>query len=83
MNYNPENGFNIFNIGSGVGTSVADLVKVIYDVYGKKANVEYTNFRKSEVSISIADLTKTKKLLGWTPQIFLQEGIKKMVVAYS
>lgn len=83
VNYNSENKFDIFNIGSGVGTSVGDLVNVISDIYGKKINVKYTNFRKGEISISIADITKVRNTLGWKPKIELTKGVRMMINAYS
>ncbi len=81
--YNPEKNFNIFNIGSGVGTSVKVLVNVFSIAYGKEVNVKYTDFRKSEVGISIADITKAEEILGWRPKISLIEGVKMMVTTYS
>ncbi len=74
-----QNNFEIINIGSGIGTSVEQMVNSMSQQYGKKAKVHYNGFRKNEISFSVANIIKANTLLGWKPKISLEEGIKKMI----
>lgn len=71
------------NIGSGIGYSIEQLLKKIFQITGKKKRIAFESERerpaKSEVSKLIADNTKARQLLGWTPKIDIDKGLKKTV----
>lgn len=72
-------GFNIFNLGTGKSFSVEELVDTFKRVSPKKFNIEFTNeYRQGEVLDSVADSSKLKKIIGWTNQIELGEGLKTL-----
>ena len=60
----------LFNIGTGTNYSVLDLVKMI--------GGEYIHIppRPAEARISLADNSKAREILGWTPQESLSEWLK-------
>jgi len=62
-----DNPSNIFNIGIGVGTSNLEAVHVVEKKLGKKIPILLKNKRK-EAIISVANIKKAKKMLGWKPQ---------------
>jgi len=72
------NGSNkMFNIGSGVPTSLNELVKVIKNVSGVTTIVEYSPERKLDVPVNCLDISRAVALLGWSPKVSMQDGLKK------
>ncbi|MGB9770289.1 NAD-dependent epimerase/dehydratase family protein, partial [Caldisericum exile] len=72
----------VYNIGTGVETSVNDIVKVFEEVLERKIQVEYLPPRKGEVYRIALDYTKAKQSLGFEPTYTLKEGIKKTIEWY-
>ena len=67
----------VFNIGTGVSTSVEDLLNLILKI-SNKCNVEiFSDERNSTKSTIKLDIEKTKKMLCWAPQVSLKSGLKK------
>ncbi len=65
----------IFNIGSGRGHSVREIIAAIERTTGKTARVRYTAGRKFDIPVSILDITRAKTELGWQPGTDLGEGL--------
>lgn len=82
INYN-ETGFEIFNLGESRTTSVIDLIKLLEEVIGKKAIIDWQPAQAGDVPITYADVSKAKKLLGYQPRTTLEEGIPKFVEWYK
>jgi UDP-glucose 4-epimerase len=66
----------VINVGSGVETSIKELIRVVLDVTNSKANVVYNNQTSGGVSRMKADLTLAKEKLRFTPSINLIEGLR-------
>ena len=66
----------IFNIGSGGGHSVREIIAAIEQVTGKTAQTSYTPARKFDVPISVLDITRAKTELNWQPEVDLSEGLR-------
>jgi UDP-glucose 4-epimerase len=71
----------IYNVGSGVGTNLNELLDAIRDVSGSPCQVNYDTSRKFDVLCNILDIEKIKKDSSWSPNVTLTEGIKKMLSA--
>ena len=67
----------LFNVGSGVGMSLSDLISTIEGVVGKAAKVNYTVARPSDVPINILDCSRLKRATGWEPKYGIVEGLEK------
>jgi UDP-glucose 4-epimerase len=67
----------VFNVGSGAGTSLNDLVKRIEDVVGRRVAVEYTPPRTFDVPVNVLDSSLAKRVLGWSAVTPLGAGIRK------
>ena len=65
------------NIGSDRMVSVDELSDIIIGISGKKITKTYDLSAPEGVKGRNADLTLVKKVLGWTPQISLEEGLEK------
>lgn len=74
-----EGNKSIFNISSGIGTSLNDLVKEIEAVLNREVEVKYSSGRPFDVPISILDNSLAKKELNWEPRISLREGISQAI----
>jgi len=71
------------NIGSGYEISIGDLAEKIISLVGKRARLVKDEKRarpkKSEVERLLADNSKARKLLGWSPRVNLDTGLKKTI----
>jgi UDP-glucose 4-epimerase len=65
----------IFNIATGQASSVNQIADIAQQVSAKETSVVYADARAGEVKHSRADVGKAKKLLGYTPQTTLDQGL--------
>jgi len=65
----------IFNIGTGVGTSVNELFKLLAQITGYQKQPVYREPRKGDIRKSILDASKANVELNWFPQTTLAEGL--------
>lgn len=75
LEYQPIQSPDVFNIGTGTGVSVIQLVELFQDVTGIQLPVEYTQRRLGDVEQVWADNTKAKNILGWQPQYTIEEAL--------
>ncbi len=64
----------LMNVGSGRGISLNDLLEVVEGVMGRKLVVNYSASRPFDVPINVLDITLAQQVLGWKPDIGLEEG---------
>ncbi len=70
----------IVNVGTGRARSFNEVVEIIKKTLGTEVEVEYfDNPYDFYQNYTEADLTETEKLLGWKPQIQIEEGIPQYV----
>jgi UDP-glucose 4-epimerase len=69
----------VYNVGTGLETSLLDLVAMIEKVVGKKAQIDYKDKRIGDIEKSVADITKIKNELGYIPNVDLESGLKKLI----
>jgi dTDP-L-rhamnose 4-epimerase len=70
----------IFNIGSGKKTSIADIASTLSLLTGIDVPAKITaEFRKNDVRHCFADTTKAQTLLGWSPKITFEQGMRELV----
>jgi len=68
----------IYNIGSGTGLSLNELLQAMQDVCHKTAQIEYIERRAFDVPRNILDISVTREKLNWAPQININEGLELM-----
>jgi UDP-glucose 4-epimerase len=66
---------SVFNISSGVGTSLNYLVELIGEVLGRKLECHHLAARQFDVPVSILSNELAASRLGWSPQLTLRQGI--------
>jgi UDP-glucose 4-epimerase len=78
-----KNVAGIFNIGTGVQTSVNTLFQKIRRLTGSTQKEVYGPACKGEVIRSALDARRAAKELGWKPEVSLEEGLKKTVLWFK
>ena len=68
----------VFNIGSGEGQSLLDIIATIETVTGRPLSLNFRPSRSIDASRNVLDISKARHELAWSPQITFSEGIRKM-----
>ncbi|MEA2724391.1 MAG: UDP-glucose 4-epimerase [Gemmatimonadales bacterium] len=68
-----------FNIATSVQRNVLDLAASVGQVLGRKPEIEFDQPRPGELLRSALDVSKAKKVLGWTPQYVFEDGLRELV----
>ncbi len=71
------------NLGSGVGYTIKNLVEIITNNVEKKSEVVWDTSKPSGDKKRLMDITRAKELLGWQPEISLEEGVKDTMEWYK
>ena len=64
-----------FNVGTGVGTSVVDLARLLQEAAKSEVQVSFAPKRPGEQQESFLNVEKAGRVLGWKPQVTLSEGL--------
>ena len=76
-------GYEIINLGGGRNpVSLNTIISRLEELLGNKAVIDHKPFHIADLMETSADIEKAKKLLGWEPNISLDEGLKKSVDWY-
>ena len=68
----------VYNIGSGQGTSVNTILSKIGQVAGYAPDIHYTPARSVDIPVNILDFSKIRSVTGWQPKIGLDEGLRSL-----
>ncbi|WP_309566733.1 GDP-mannose 4,6-dehydratase, partial [Bacillus thuringiensis] len=66
-------GVDAYNLGTGMGYSVLEMVEAFEKVSGKKVPYKITERRPGDVAVCFADASKAKRELGWEAKRGLEE----------
>ena len=67
------------NVGSGVGTSIKNLAQHILALTGSNSNIIHSSVQSGGVSRLQADMTFAREVLGYRPQVTLQDGLVRVL----
>ncbi len=73
---NRKNYMNIYNVGTGKGFSVMEMIKMFEKISGEKINYKIVKRREGDIGIYYADSDKIKKELKWEAKYNLEEMVK-------
>ena len=76
-------GHEVINLGGHEVITINNLIRLIEDVVGRKAIVEYGPADPADMRSNWADVTRAGELLGWEPQFNMRDGIEKLVEWYN
>jgi UDP-glucuronate 4-epimerase len=71
--------FEVFNLGNSRPVRLDYLVEVLEKELGKKARTKFLPLPPGDVPITYANLEKSKRLLGYEPQVSFEEGVRLFV----
>ena len=81
----PSGANNIYNVATGVGTSIADMANAIIAAAGA-GRVEFVAWpplaEQIETGDFVADISRIRADLGWRPAVSLDEGLRRTVAFY-
>ncbi len=69
----------IFNVGTGVETDVVTLFRTIRTHTGADIEEQHVPAKPGEQRRSVLSFEKTKNTLGWTPEVNVEEGLRRTV----
>jgi len=71
-------GYEIINLGRGEPVLLADFVKRIQELTGRKANFVPAPLPDTDIQSTHADISKARRLLGYDPQISVPQGVARL-----
>jgi UDP-glucose 4-epimerase len=74
---------HVYNVGSGVGTSLLDLVRALERVTGRTIAPTFAPARGGDILHSRADISRARRDLGYEPLVCFQDGLAETVAAYA
>ena len=74
--------YQLFNLGSGKIIKLSKFINIIEENLQKKAKINLLPMQPGDVESTRADISKTRKILGYNPKVFVKEGIEKFVEWY-
>jgi len=76
-------GFEVVNLGGDEPHEVNELIRLVEERVGRKAEVRRKPRHPADVPATWADIAKAEKLLGWRPAVDFAEGISRSVAWYE
>lgn len=75
--------FEIFNLGNSSPIQVCDFVALLEQITGRRAQIEARPLPSADPSITYADVSKARRLLGYNPQVAVEEGLARFWAWYQ
>lgn len=75
INRDNSGNYEVFNIGTGQGSSVLEVISAFEEVSGKKLNYKIVDRREGDVVAAYADTTKASNVLGWKAKLNLKDAL--------
>ena len=72
----------VFNVATGRASDLNEAVRVLKKLIGYAGEVKYGPERAGDVKHSLADLTRAKEHLGYTPHVDFEEGLHRTIAWY-
>ena len=65
----------IFNLARGESRTIGELIRLLEELLGKKAEIAFDPMQKGDVKKTFADISQAKMRLGYRPSVSLEEGM--------
>lgn len=69
----------LVNLGNGKGITVLEMIRAVSSALNKNVKCEYVDRRQGDVPILMCNNTRSKKILGWSPKISIEESIRNLI----
>lgn len=74
--------FEIFNLGGGETTRLSELVEWLAEELAVEPQIQYLPDQPGDVPVTYADVSKSAKMLGYSPKVPIREGLRRFVSWY-
>ena len=71
--------FEIINLGGSAANTLSQLISGIEEILGKKADINHLPDQPGDVPLTFADVSKARRLLGYSPGTPLRQGLRRYV----
>ena len=75
-------GYQVINLGSDQPVVLMDLVRLVEELTGRQAILEFRPGHPADVPATWADIGRAEQLLGWRPHVPFREGVERLVDWY-
>ena len=75
-------GYEVFNLGGDRPVRLSDLIAQIGELLESKPQIEYRPAHPADVPATWADIGRARELLGWSPEVAIEEGLHRTVQWY-
>jgi len=72
----------IINIGNPTEHSILEIARMVIRLSGSKSGITFMPLPKDDPKVRCPDISKAKALLGWQPEVTLEEGLRRTIRAY-
>ena len=72
-----------YNVATGKGTTVTELVETITDIYGYKPEFNYDVTKPTMIPVRLVDVSRIYDDIGWKAETSLREGLEKTIEWYK
>lgn len=76
---NNENVYEIINLGGGSPVTLRDMIATIGKIINVEPKIEELPMQPGDVDRTSADISKAKKLLGYSPKVSFEEGVRNFI----
>ncbi|UCE00447.1 MAG: GDP-mannose 4,6-dehydratase [Chloroflexota bacterium] len=76
-------GYQLINLGGHERIKINQLIRILEDKIGRKAEVEHLPAHPADMRSNWANIEKAEQLLSWHPEVSLDEGITRLISWYK
>ncbi len=76
-------GYELINLGGSHQIQLDRILNILENYTAKKADVNLEEFHKADLKETLSDIGKANRLLGWRPEISIEEGLKRTVCWFN
>lgn len=75
-------GYDVFNLGNDQPHSMMQTIQILEMLLEEKANIQFLPTQDVDMPATWANIDKANQILGWKPQVSLEEGLNRLVNWY-
>ena len=75
-------GYQTINLGNDRPISVNSLIRIVEQASGRSALIQHQDRHGADPQLTWADIGRARRLLGWSPEVPIEEGIRRTVDWY-
>jgi nucleoside-diphosphate-sugar epimerase len=76
-------GYSVINLGSDAPVVLMDAIRMVEELLGKQARLEFRPRHAADMLATCADISKAQRLLDWRPQFSFLDGVAALVEWYQ